>query len=548
MPVAGHTLLARALVREGTDSIFYLMGSPILDASKACGAAGIRMIDVRHEQAAAMMAHAYARVRARPGVCLAASGPGTVNLATGLANALIDCAPVIALGGASPISDFATGAFQEIDQVAVMRPVTKWAERVYEARRIPEYVRRAFAEALSGKPGPVYLDLPGDVLYREVEDAVVEWPDPPSYDRPSGPAATPQALQRLLVLLQQARHPIVVAGSGAFWSQASAELQCFVNATGIPTYTTPQARGLIPEDDPNCFPGARSLAFREADVVLLVGSRLNYVLGFGRPPRFSATTRFVRIDIDPHEIRCDDRVHLGIVADARTVLQQLCGMVAGKGYGTAYAEWRRELAAADADHRAAQQPELESDRAPIHPLRLCKEVREILDRNAILVADGQEILHYSRQSIPTFVPGHRLSPGPFGTMGVGLPFALGAKTAKPDAQVVVMQGDGSFGLNAMELDTAIRHKLPVLVVISLNGGWTADAGDARAGRELGCTRYDKLAESLGCHGEFVSRPDEIRSALQRAVQATQHGQAAVINVVTDSRARAQTVPYARYET
>jgi acetolactate synthase-1/2/3 large subunit len=455
---------------------------------------------------------------------------------------------VVALGGATPIGDFATGAFQELDQVAVMRPVTGRTERVYEARRIPEYVRRAFAEAFSGKPGPVCLDLPGDVHDREVEEAAVEWPDPPNYDSPSGPAATPQALQRLLALLQQARRPIVAAGSSALWSHAAAELQCLVSATGIPFYTTPQARGLIPEDDPNCFPGARSPAFQEADLVLLVGSRLNYVLGFGRPPRFSASVKFVRIDIDPHEIGSGGPVDLGIVGDAKTVLRQVCSEASGRFVGAAYAEWRRQLADADADHRLRQQPAMESDQTPTHPPRLCKELREFMDHQAILIADGQEILHYSRQSMPSFVPGHRLTPGPFGTMSIGLPFALGAKTAKPDTQVAVMQGDGSFGLNAMELDTAIRHKLPVLVVISLNGGWTADAGDERADRELGCTRYDRLAESLGCHGEFVTRPDEIRPALRRAAQAMQRGQTAVINVVTDSRARAQTVPYARYET
>jgi len=547
MPTTGNMLLARALVQEGAQALFYLMGAPILDASKACGVEGIRMIDVRHEQAAAMMAHAYARVLARPGVCLSSSGPGTVNLSTGLANALIDAAPVVALGGSSPVGDYGTDAFQEIDQVAVMRPVTKWADRVYEARRIPEYVHRAFTTASSGKPGPVYLDLPGDVLYQTVEEAAVVWPDTRQGCNQYRSAAPQEALDRLLTLIRHAERPIVIAGSGALWSQAADHLHCFVNATGIPFYTTPPARGLLPEDDAFCFPGARSKAFAEADLVLIIGSRLNYVLGFGQAPRFAANAKLVRIDIDPEEISRGNQ-DLGIVGDATTVLRQLCDRLPMYFSTANYARWRATLAAADAAHDEAQRAVAEQQSGSIHPLQLCLAVREVLPRNAIVVADGQEILHYSRQSIRSFAPGHRLTPGPFGTMGVGVPFALGAKAASPGAPVVVMQGDGSFGLNAMELDTAVRHKLPVLVVISLNSGWTADAGDARTGRELACTRYDRLAESLGCHGEFVTRAEDIRPALERALLAMQQGQPALVNVVTDTRARARTTSYARYET
>ena len=349
-------------------------------------------------------------------------------------------------------------------------------------------------------------------------------------------------------MLRQATRPVVVAGSGALWSGAADELRCLVAAAGIPFYTTPQARGLVPEDDVHSYPAVRSVAFAEADTVLVVGSRLNYVLGFGRPPRFSATAKFARIDIDSQEICCGGRVDLGIVGDAKTVLRQLCERIPGAAMKAANADWRQHLSALDAEHRRAQESAPEREQVPIHPLRLCQEVRDFIDRDAILVADGQEILHYSRHVIASFVPGHRLGPGPFGTMGVGLPFALGAKAARPDKQVIVLSGDGSFGLNALELDTAIRHKLPVLVVISLNGGWTADVNDQRSGRELGYTRYDKLAESLGCHGEFVDQPDAIRPALERAARAMGGGQTAVVNVVTDSRARARTAPYARYAT
>jgi thiamine pyrophosphate-dependent acetolactate synthase large subunit-like protein len=247
MVMSGSELLAQALLREGSDMVFFLMGAPIMEASKACGVAGIRMIDVRHEQAAAMMAHASARVRSRPAVCMAAAGPGSVNLASGLANALIDGAPVVALGGASPIADFATGAFQEIDQVAVMRPVTKCAECIFEARRIPEYVHRAFARALAGRPGPVYLDLPGDVLHQELEAAQVEWPARRQANDLPRVAANDESLRQLESLSRKARQPIVVAGSGAVWSQAGDELRCLVDAAGIPFFAPPLRVGSFPK-------------------------------------------------------------------------------------------------------------------------------------------------------------------------------------------------------------------------------------------------------------------------------------------------------------
>jgi acetolactate synthase-1/2/3 large subunit len=548
MKISGNALLAEALVWQGTERLFFLMGAPILAASAACAATGIRMIDVRHEQAAAMMAHASARVLARPGVCLAAAGPGIVNLASGLANALIDGAPVVALGGASPIGEWDIGAFQDIDQLAIMRPVTKWAARVHEARRIPEYVHRAFAEALSGKPGPIYLDLPGDVLYETVEDAAVTRPSRPAVEAVVRPAAPAEAVAGLMELLRRASRPIVLAGSGVLWSRAAPELRRFVAATGVPCYTTPQARGVVPEDGPAMFPGARTFAFHEADLVLVVGTRLNYVVGFGRPPRFAAAATFVRIDIDPQEVACDGRAALGIVGDAKAVLDQLLEATPRQINPDRYAAWRDRLAAVEAEHREAQAAWLGSDQVPIHPLRLCREIGAFMRRDAILIADGQEILHYARQSLPSFVAGHRLNSGPFGTMGVGLPFAIGAKAAKPDMEVIVLHGDGSFGLNAMELDTSIRHRLPVLVVISLNGGWTAEGDAHRAGRDLGQTRYDRLAEALGCYGELVERPEDIRPALERARHAIDEGRTAVLNVVTDSRARAETDAYARYRT
>jgi len=547
MPITGSELIAQALERHGVDTFFFLMGAPMLGAEKACIEHGMRGIDVRHEQGAAMMAHAYTRVANRSGVCMACSGPGTINLVSGLATAMVDCAPVIALGGSSPWSEWGTGGFQEIDQVAIARPMVKWAERCYETRRIPELIDLAFRTAWSGKPGPVYLDFPTDVLLGSVDETTVVWPrvNGPQRTRPQADA---QAIEAAVEALAAAEKPVVLSGSGVLWSGAADQFRSWVEASGTPFYTTPQGRGVVPEDHPQCFPNARSTALKEADVILVVGTRVNYVWGHLRPPRFRADAKIIRIDVDPAEIAATQRLDVGLVGDAQAVLAQLAAAAVGRVEPSLYAGWRERLKTINTEKQLTQERELANDQVPIHPLRLCKEVRDFMPREAILCVDGQEILNYGRQSIPTHVAGHRLNSGPFGTMGVGMPFGIGAKMAKPDAPVIVLHGDGAFGINGMELDTAIRHKIPVLVVISLNGGWTGDAERKKPGRELGYTRYDQMAIALGGHGEYVEKPEDIRPALERARRAVDSGMCAVVNVVTDFRARASTVRFSQMNT
>jgi len=543
----GYELVAEALKREHVDALFFIMGGPMLGVATACLEGGIRMIDVRHEQAAAMMAHAYARVRGMPGVCMACSGPGTINLTTGLANALVDCAPVVALGGSSPLSAVETGAFQEIDQVAVMKPITKWATRVYDAKRIPEMVATAYRQAMTGKPGPVYLDLPGDTLGEKLEESSV--PMPKRWTPAPRTMGDPAAITEAIALLTKAERPLILGGSGVWWSDAAAAFRAFVEATGIPFYTTPLSRGTVPEDHELAFLNARAKAFGEVDVLLVVGTRFNFVVQFGRPPRFAAGAKIIHVDINPTELNHNREADVPIVGDARAVLEQLTEEARGKIDPRKYSAWVGKLRVLDAEKNAEQEKAMSSDNTPIHPLRLCKEVRDFLRRDAILVVDGQEILNFGRQSIPTYVPGHRLNSGAFGCMGVGLPFGVGAKVAKPDAQVLVLHGDGSYGINAMEIDTAVRHRIPVVVVISNNGGWTADTSWAlplpKPGRNLGRTRYDRVAMELGAHGELVEKPHEIRPALERAYAS---GKPAVVNVMTDDQARATTVRFSAYTT
>ncbi|MCH9672864.1 MAG: thiamine pyrophosphate-binding protein [Gammaproteobacteria bacterium] len=548
MSLIGSQIVSKALQHEGADTFFYIMGGPMMDVELSAMEYGLRGVDVRHEQAAAMMAHAYARLLNKPGICMGASGPGTTNLITGVAHAWADCTPVIALGGSSPHMASGRGVFQEIDQLTMFEPCTKHCDRIYDARRIPEYVNRAFELAMAGKPGPVYLDLPGDVLYQSVEESDIEWPEPWTSKERHRPAASSNAVNDIVEALAKAEKPVILTGSGIQWSAAETQLQAFVEQSGIPFYTTPQARGVVPEDHEYSYLTARGTAFREADLIVVIGTRMNYIIGHAAPPRFSAEAKVIRIDIEPEEIAASPRLDLGVVADAKTALEQLLSATQGKTTPDTYRAWRERLAGRNTSKQVEQEAILKNSATPIHPLRLCSEVADILDRDAVLVVDGQEILNYGRQSIPTFTARHRINSGCFGTMGIGLPCAVGAKVAKPDNQVVVLHGDGSFGLNAMELDTAVRHNIPVLVVISLNGGWTGDPDHSKPGRDLGYTRYDKMAEALGCYAELVEEPDEIGPALRRAQAQVDKGRVALVNVKTDFRARATTTAFTRYTT
>jgi thiamine pyrophosphate-dependent acetolactate synthase large subunit-like protein len=541
--LTGSDILAKSLVSQGMETLFYIMGGPMIETEAAIIKLGARAIDTRHEQAASLMAHAYSRITRKPGVCMGASGPGATNLVTGVANAFVDAAPMIAVGGSSPRVFYEMEAFQEIDQLAVFKPITKWAARIYDTKRIPEMVAMAYRQATTGKPGPVYLDVPGDVLGESLDESTIAYPKP--WAPTPRTLGDPGAVSEAIALLAKAERPLILGGSGVWWSDAAATFQAFVEATGIPFYTTPISRGTVPEDHELAFLNTRAKAFSEVDVLLAVGTRFNFVIQFGRPPRFAADAKVIHVDVNPAELNHNRVADVPIAGDARAVLDQLTREARGKIDKSRYSRWISKLKVLDTEKASEMDKQMSSEDTPIHPLRLCKEVRDFLKRDAILVVDGQEILNYGRQSIPTYVPGHRLNSGAFGCMGVGLPFGVGAKAARPDKQVVVLHGDGSFGINAMEIDTAVRHRIPVLCVISNNGGWTADPKQDKPGRNLGYSRYDKMAMDFGAHGEYCEKPHEIRPALERAAAS---GKPAVVNVVTDYRARASTIRFSAYST
>ena len=407
----GSDIVAKAMKHEGVKDFFYIMGGPMLAVESACLKLGLRGIDVRHEQAAAMAGFAYARLLNKPGFCMAASGPATTNLVTGVAHAWADCTPIVALGGAAPVSTWHRGAFQDTDQLALFKPITKWADRVHHPKRIPELIHLAIAQAMTGRTGPTYLDLPGDILYQEIDESTVEYPDPFDYAKRARPAANAADVKAIVEALAKAKQPVLVTGSGVQWSEADKEMLAFVEAAGIPFYTTPQGRGVIPEDHKYSYLTSRAAAFKDADLILVVGTRMNYIIGNAAPPRWNAAAKIVRIDIDPVEIASAPRkLDIGVVADAKIAFGQLTDAIKGKVTPANYETWRERLRSRNVQKMAEAEQSLSNNQSPIHPLRLCKEVRDFMDRDCVLCVDGQETLNYARQAIPQYTarPSHQL--------------------------------------------------------------------------------------------------------------------------------------------
>ncbi len=547
--LTGSEIIAKCLQKAGIKDIFYIMGGPMLLAEATAIKEGIRMIDVRHEQAAAFACQAYSRLKQTPSVCMAASGPGVTNLITGMANALVDCCPVVAFGGSSPISQFGRQVFQEIDQVELMRGCCKHVDRIINLKRIPQQVSFALQQAMAGKPGPVYVDCPGDMLYQKIDENLIDWSFAERPLMESRSPGDPRQVAALVAALQKAERPLIVSGSGVIWSRAWTEMQQFVEAAGVPFYTTPQGRGVVPDDHEYSYLAMRSSAFRDADLIIVLGTRMNYIIGHASPPRFGPNATIARIDVDAGEIAMAARyVDIPIVGDCKAVLGQLLEAIKGKVAPARFKAWRDKLHDGEQQKRVAAGANRPAEDGDIHPVRMLEAVRDFMKRDAILCVDGQETLNFGRQTMPTFAPGHRLNSGPFGTMGVGLPFGVGAKVACPDKQVIVVHGDGSMGMNAMEMDTAIRHKIPLLIVISLNGGWTGDPKREKPGRDLGYMRYDKMCEALGGYGEYITKPEDITPALERAQKKVDEGMVALVNVRTDYRARYAGAAFSDYST
>jgi len=534
---AGHLSVAQ-LRREGVDVLFSLNGGHIAPIYDACLDAGVRIVDVRHEDAAVHMAHAYSRLSERTGVACVTAGPGVTNTVTALATAHAAASPLLLLGGKAPVKQFDLGALQDVDQIAILRPVTKAAWTVLEGARAAEYVNAAIRLAHAPLPGPVYVELPTDVLREPGAPAGAEARTLPPARLAGRPGPDPDLLARAAALVEGAARPVIVAGSGVGWAGAHAGLRAFAERIQAPVLTTSLGRGALPAGHPLNLAAARSFLLAGADLVVVVATRFNYVLGYGRPPRLPETARIVQIDLAPEELNRNRVTDVAIQADAGAALAALAAAVSARA---APRPWLDEARRRDQRARQALARQAASDARPIHPLRLCQDVARAAPPGTVFVLDGGDILSFGRLVVEPDGPGCYLDPGPYGCLGVGLPFANAAKVARPSTPVVCISGDGALGINLMEFDTAVRHRLPIVLVVSNNAAWgielnsqRADFGEDRViGTLLRDCRFDRVAQALGGHGERVTEPAEIATAVGRALDA---GVPALVDVVTDPTA------------
>ena len=527
----GGKLVARVLKAAGVECVFTLSGGHVMGIYDGCLDEGIKVVDVRHEQAAVHAADAWARLNpGKVGVAILTAGPGVTDGVTGVANAWRANSPILVFGGQGPFNNLRRGSLQEMDHVSVMKPITKWADACYQTERIGEYIESAIRTALSGVPGPAFLEIPMDVLHGPVDLGAVELPTFRDYRVLT--SAPPGLLTKAIQVLSRADRPMLMAGTALKWSEGALALRQFAEATKIPVFTNGMGRGQLPMNHPQFFNRSRRQALEQADVVLLAGTPLDFRMKFGRsiPDR----AKIIQLDLDETLIGQNRAADVGLVGNVGLNLDAL-----NKAGGAVldFSAWSDELRTVEAEAEEALAAQLTSDEVPIDPLRLCKEIADFVDTDPrmVIIGDGGDIVAQASKVLKVPPRGTWMDPGPLGTLGVGMPFALAAQLANPDRKVLIVYGDGSFGLNGMEFDTAVRFGLPIVGIVGNDAAWgqmmRPQAGlygsDRLVATELAYTRYDQVVEALGGHGEHVTKPDEIAPALERAFAS---GRPALVNV------------------
>ncbi|MFN2137680.1 MAG: thiamine pyrophosphate-binding protein [Candidatus Promineifilaceae bacterium] len=536
----GGELVARSLAAQGVSTIYTLCGGHIAPIYEGCLNNNINVIDFRHEQAAGHAADAHARLTRNVGVALVTAGPGVTDAVTAVANAYQARSPLILLGGAAPLSTKGMGALQEMPQTDLFTTFTKDSFTIERTADVPAGMARAFAAALHGRPGPVFVELPFDVLFNAIDAPPPPEPVPVKVVEPGI-----VALQEMFALLRAASAPLIIAGTQVYWDDASAALQELTEQTGIPVFTNGAGRGTLPMTHPNCFKATRSKVLRDADLVLLIGTQLDFRLKYGR--EWNPDGKLIQIENDPQELNHNRVADVALVADARLVLEALAEGL----QGVRYDDWLERVRAGE-DAKRAQQALWEAlDDRPVNHFRFAAEINRFIDRDMIVIGDGGDIVSASAKVIDAERPGQWLDPGPLGCLGVGAPFAIAAAHLFPDKKVLIINGDGSFGLNGFEFDTAVRFNLPIVSIVGNDAGWGQIRGpqikmvgeDRAIATALAPTRYDKVVEALGGYGEHVTDPAEIGPALERAFAS---GRPACVNVAVDPSGMAKTaasMPY-----
>ncbi|MFI5397170.1 MAG: thiamine pyrophosphate-binding protein [Candidatus Binatia bacterium] len=532
--IHGGRVVAKALKAEDVPYVFTLCGGHVMPIYDGCLDEGIRVIDVRHEQTAAHAADGWARVTGRPGVAVVTAGPGLTDAVTGVASAQRANIPMLIFGGQGPRPFADMGSLQDMNHVELMRPITKWAVSVPEGRRLADYVSTAFRIATTNVPGPVYLEMPIDQLFNVYDEEQVVFRS--QYRTEAGIAGDPVYIERAFELLRKAQRPMAIVGSQLRWSKRREAYPVFAQTFGMPIYVNGLGRGSLPPDNPYFFSMTRKEALKQADVVIIFGTPLDFRLGYGRESHFNPSAAIIQVDLDGAEIGRNRPIDVGIVGDTGIVMQQLTDLAASEGFSSAMVKpWLDAMREREREKWEHMRPELESDASPVNPLRACKEIADALGRDAIVIGDGGDFVATAASVMRIYEQGHWLDPGPLGTLGVGPGYAMAAKLAKPQSPVVIVYGDGSFGLHGLEFEAMVRQKINVVGVVGNDAGWTQIRrgqvqlyGEERAvATGLSFTRYDRVVEALGGHGEYVERPEQIRPALDRALSA---GKPALVNI------------------
>jgi acetolactate synthase-1/2/3 large subunit len=516
--VHGGRLVAQALKRHGTSHLFTLCGGHIQAIYDGCLDEGIRVVDVRHEQTAGHAADGWARVTGKPGVCAVTAGPGVTDVVTAIANAQRAGIPIIVIGGAGPRALCDMGSLQDMDHLSLVRPITKWAVQVPEPRRLVEYVDAAFRVAQANVPGPVYLEMPLDLLMNFADDA--ELPLTRPLPEPPRPAGDPRAIERAVELLRAAERPTFLVGSQIRWSPRREAVKSAADAFEAPFYLNGMARGALPYEHRGLMSRSRKFALAQSDVVFVFGTPFDFRVDYGRAPTWGADVKIVQVDLDANELGRNRRVDVAIDGDSGLVLEQLVA-AAGSKKGAA---WLEAVRADETKRRAKMAAEIESSDSPPNPLRVCAELGKRLRSNDVVVGDGGDFVATAAYVLKLEWPQLWMDPGPLGTLGVGPGYAMAAKLARPDARVVLVYGDGSFGLHGLEFEAMARQKIPVVAVIGNDAGWTQIRrgqvemyGSERAvATGLEYTRYEKVVEACGGRGLWVERVEELGPALDEA--------------------------------
>ena len=540
--ISGGHLVARALKNEGVDVIFTLCGGHIIDIYDGCVDEGIDIIDVRHEQVAAHAADGYARMTGRPGVAVVTAGPGTTDAVTGVANAFRAESPFLLIGGQGALSQHKMGSLQDLPHVDMLAPITKFAATVPSTARVADMVSMAFRECLNGAPGPSFLEIPRDILDAKVDASTARIPEPGRYRASTRSAGDPDDIQRLADILVASERPCVLLGSQVWTCRAADAAHEFARTLNIPAYMNGAGRGTFAPGDPHHFNRTRRMAFDQADVIVIVGTPFDFRMGYGRRLREDATV--VQIDMDYRTVGKNRDISLGIVGDVGLVLQSVTAAASGHiDNGAAGRKpWLEELRAAEEKAYDKLLPEFLSDAVPVNPYRVAYELNEFLTEDTIYIGDGGDVVTVSAQAVLPRGPGRWMDPGPLGTLGVGVPFAMAAKYVHPEREVLAYFGDGAFSMTGWDFETCVRFNLPFLGVVGNNSamnqircGQIMKYGEERGdvGNRLGDVPFDKFAQILGGYGEEVREPGQIRPALERAREAVASGTPALINIWVD---------------